>query len=73
MILLIVKMKAVITIALVIARAVAQYRFPTVNPNLAMDASPLDDYPRLEAIHEIVKEWPSETAWDHDYDFPDEH
>ena len=63
-------MKALACTASIAQMAGAEYRFPEVNSEELL-ADPLS-VPRLEAIHELIKEWPSETAWDHDTDIADE-
>lgn len=63
-------MKVLTCTASIALSAGAEYRFPEVNSEELL-ADPLD-ISRLEAIHALIKEWPSETSWDHDADIADE-
>jgi hypothetical protein len=53
---------------LVIVACTSAFKFSDINP-------PGEDpyeIGRLETIHALVKDWPSHSAFEHDYDLPDE-
>jgi hypothetical protein len=61
-----------VLLAHLLLSVLAEYRFPTVNPNTDPDGDPVNNEERLHLLHAIIKDWPSETAFDYDSNFPEE-